>query len=104
MNNFNNKTSNVTGAEQGDVWVIKSNGERERFSLSKLRRSLTRSGADDETISHIIDHIIPVSVFNLVLESDQLKCFHYSNLQPLWAKENKEKATNIQLGFNYKNI
>lgn len=45
--------------EQSDVWVVKSTGERERFSLNKLRRSLTRSGADDETISRIIDHIIP---------------------------------------------
>lgn len=45
--------------EQSDVWVIKSTGERERFSLNKLRRSLTRSGADDETISRIINHVIP---------------------------------------------
>lgn len=45
--------------EQDDVWVIKSTGERERFSLNKLRRSLTRSGADDETIERIIEHIIP---------------------------------------------
>ena len=59
MNNFNNKTSSGAGAEQSEVWVIKSTGERERFSLNKLRRSLTRSGADDETISRIIDHIIP---------------------------------------------
>ena len=44
---------------QDDVWVIKSTGERERFSLNKLRRSLTRSGADDETIERIVEHIIP---------------------------------------------
>lgn len=45
--------------EQSDVWVVKSTGEHERFSLNKLRRSLTRSGADDETITRIINHIIP---------------------------------------------
>lgn len=45
--------------EQNDVWVIKSTGEREQFSLNKLRRSLTRSGADDETIKHIVEHITP---------------------------------------------
>lgn len=44
---------------QDDVWVIKSTGERERFSLNKLRRSLTRSGADDETIERIVEHILP---------------------------------------------
>ncbi|MGB2580369.1 MAG: ATP cone domain-containing protein [Minisyncoccia bacterium] len=45
--------------EQSDVWVVKSTGEHERFSLNKLRRSLTRSGADDETITRIVNHIIP---------------------------------------------
>lgn len=44
---------------QDDVWVIKSTGERERFSMNKLRRSLTRSGADDETINKIVEHLIP---------------------------------------------
>ena len=44
---------------QDEVWVIKSTGERERFSLNKLRRSLTRSGADDETIERIVEHILP---------------------------------------------
>lgn len=46
--------------ERNDVaWVIKSTGERERFSLTKLRRSLARSGADKETIEMVISHIIP---------------------------------------------
>jgi len=45
--------------EQNIAWVIKSTGERERFSLTKLRRSLTRSGADEETINRIVDHITP---------------------------------------------
>lgn len=42
-----------------DVWVIKTSGERERFSMAKLRRSLTRSGADNETIERIVEHILP---------------------------------------------
>ncbi|MEK7568614.1 MAG: ATP cone domain-containing protein [Patescibacteria group bacterium] len=41
------------------AWVIKSTGERERFSLTKLRRSLVRSGADKETVETVISHIIP---------------------------------------------
>lgn len=40
-------------------WVIKSTGERERFSLAKLRRSLERSGADKDTTQMVIDHIVP---------------------------------------------
>lgn len=41
------------------VWVLKTSGERERFSFKKLRRSLIRSGADKETIERIINHITP---------------------------------------------
>lgn len=42
-----------------------------------------------------IDHIIPCSSFNLVNEEEQKKCFHYSNLQPLFA------VTQIINGIEY---
>ena len=39
-----------------------------------------------------IDHIKPCSAFNLNLDSEWSKCFHYSNLQPLWPRENQKKS------------
>lgn len=45
---------------QDDVaWVVKTSGEREPFSLTKLRRSLVRSGADEATVRMVISHITP---------------------------------------------
>ena len=40
-----------------------------------------------------IDHIIPCVVFDLTDPVEQKQCFHYSNLQPLWAKDNYEKGS-----------
>ena len=39
-----------------------------------------------------IDHIKPCASFNLLEEDEQKKCFHYTNLQPLWAKDNLKKG------------
>ena len=39
-----------------------------------------------------IDHIKPCAAFDLRDESQQLECFNYQNLQPLWAKENLSKG------------
>jgi len=42
-----------------------------------------------------IDHIIPCASFDLTDLEQQKKCFHYTNLQPLWAKENLIKGVKI---------
>lgn len=54
-----------------------------------------------------IDHIIPCASFDLSDPAQQRACFHYTNQQPLWAKNNESKGDRIpdnhqpELPINY---
>lgn len=53
-----------------------------------------------------IDHIKPCRLFDLRKKSEQQKCFHYTNLQPLWAIDNMRKhcINNRWLKHNKKGV
>ena len=40
-----------------------------------------------------IDHIIPCYSYDLTKVEAQKKCFHYTNLRPMWAEENLKKGS-----------
>jgi hypothetical protein len=67
-------------------------------SLFELRQYLEKQfkpGMTWENHSYIgwhIDHIKPLAKFNLHDPEQQRIAFHFSNLQPLWAKENIAKG------------
>jgi len=42
-----------------------------------------------------IDHIRPCASFNLEDPEEQKKCFHWTNLQPLWAADNFAKSDRL---------
>lgn len=70
-------------------------------SVEKLKKHLEKQFQKGMTWNNYgmygwhIDHIIPCSAFNLNLESEQRKCFNYTNLQPLWAIDNIKKGDKI---------
>jgi hypothetical protein len=53
---------------------------------------------DNHKIIWEIDHIKPISLFNLTNLEEQKQCFHYTNMQPLF------KTTEIAKSFNYVEI
>ena len=44
-----------------------------------------------------VDHIIPCAAFDLRCPVQQLTCFHYSNLQPLWWRDNLKKGDKYEM-------
>ena len=42
-----------------------------------------------------VDHIRPCASFNLEDPEEQKKCFHWTNLQPLWAADNLAKGDRL---------
>ena len=43
-----------------------------------------------------IDHIRPCASFDLTKPEQQKQCFHYTNLQPLWAEDNLKKGAKYE--------
>lgn len=47
-----------------------------------------------------LDHIIPCSYFDLRKSKEQRKCFHYTNLRPLWSRDNLIKNNKLPKDFD----
>ena len=62
----------------------------------ELRRHFENQFADGMSWENMgewhIDHIRPCASFDLTDPEQQRQCFHYSNLQPLWASHNQRKS------------
>lgn len=43
-----------------------------------------------------IDHIRPCALFDLTNPEEQKTCFHFTNLQPLWAIDNMKKGAKLE--------
>jgi hypothetical protein len=70
-----------------------SYSEFKMYFQSKFTKGMTWEKFMNSEIH--IDHIIPCSKFDLTNEAEQKICFHYTNLQPLWALDNLKKGNKI---------
>ena len=65
-------------------------------TADELRRHLESKFTDGMTRENHgtwhVDHIKPCFKFDLTIPAQQRECFHYTNLQPLWAFDNLQKG------------
>lgn len=71
--------------------------EYRKYLESKFKAGMTWENYDrgKNEVSWEIDHIIPCASFDLSVPEEQVKCFHYTNTQPLWDYENLRKSAKL---------
>ncbi len=92
--NRNSKSSTTMGLVGCSIDFLKQLLEsqfKSRMSWDNYGRGFNGKGMQEWHI----DHIKPCASFDLSKPEEQLKCFHYTNLQPLWATENLIKSDRI---------
>jgi hypothetical protein len=88
-------------SRQGSSLLGCSFSEYKKYLESKFQEGMTWDKVVSGDIH--IDHIIPCSAFDLSKAEAQKRCFHYTNTQPMWAKENLKKSKTLDISF-IKNI
>ena len=72
-------------------------------SVIELKRHLEKQFKSLMTFNNYgkwhIDHKKPCALFDLSKLEERKKCFHYTNLQPLWAKDNLRKGIKYPVNF-----
>ena len=63
------------------------------YLISKMPDGMTEADMFSKRVH--IDHIRPVCSFDLLDVEQQNACWHYTNLQPLWAEDNRAKGNKI---------
>ena len=65
-------------------------------TVEELKRHLSSKFIDNMSFENYgkwhVDHIKPCAKFDFTKLEEQVKCFHYTNLQPLWAIDNIKKG------------
>ena len=60
-----------------------------------LKEHLSKQFTDEMNFDNYgdweVDHVKPISLYDMCKIEDILKCFNYKNLQPLWSEDNKKK-------------
>ena len=78
------RTMELLGCTLDELWI-------------HLERKFTEGMTKENYGKWHVDHIMPCASFDLTDPEQQAKCFHYTNLQPLWALDNIKKGKSVSI-------
>lgn len=94
-NNLRSRIRKIFKKQLGDVSAIRHLGCSYQEFVEHIQ-NLFQPGMTLENYGEWhIDHTKPLSTFDLTNPEEIKKASHYSNLQPLWAKDNLKKGNKI---------
>jgi hypothetical protein len=86
---------------QGSGSIIKEFVSAERYFLKQWLESMFTEGMTWKNYGDVwvVDHIVPVSLFDLSKREELKICWHYKNLMPLLKEDNLKKESNTFFAF-----
>jgi len=69
--------------------------ELKQYLESKFKERMSWNNWGNKEGQWSIDHIVPLSSFDLTVREQFLKACHYTNLQPLWHIDNLRKGNRV---------
>ncbi len=91
-NNLRKRVSNALNGRTKSAPTLALLGCSVDMCRAHLERQFTDGMTWDNRTEWHVDHIRPVASYDLSDPRQQRACFHYSNLQPLWARDNLSKG------------
>ena len=91
--NLKTRLYQILKGNSKSVSILKIIGCSIEFLKNHLETNFTNGMSFSNYGKWHVDHIKPCASFDLSKPKEQRKCFHYTNLQPLWAIDNLQKGS-----------
>ena len=98
-----NENFRITSRLRNRLWyALKGNSKSKKtmelvgMPIHEFKQYIEAQFVEGMTWNNIdIDHILPCASFDMTNKEEQQKCFHYTNLQPMFRPENQSKGAKI---------
>jgi hypothetical protein len=97
VHNLRSRLHSALNTDNKSISTLELIGCDKEYLTSHLESQFTEGMSWDNYGDWHIDHIRPCASFDLTDMDEQKKCFHFSNLQPLWATDNLSKGSKYDI-------